>query len=124
MTPRRTALLLVLRSASLLGLFLFPNRSFADVTYTLRIVPGTPAEAALAFKDFGSTVSGDSREVSARGGWTYRIITPPNSRCELRYVATGAPRVDVLGFDLKPIQSRTEAGSTGTVLHCTSPSNQ
>ncbi|MBZ5561029.1 MAG: hypothetical protein LAP13_01265 [Acidobacteriia bacterium] len=94
-----------------------------EVRQTVFLVPGTPAEASAVMEDFGSSVERGARRATAGGGWTYRVVVPPQAECTLTFDAEGATEVTVTSSDAKPVTTRMEKDGTKYTLHATIPSN-
>lgn len=93
----------------------------AEVTHTLPLIPGTPDEAAAVLNPIRSSVDQGARRAEAGGGWTYRLVVPPEARCTLTFTAEGSSAVRVEGADGKPIPSRVERGGDSRTVYVTAP---
>ncbi|MCC6729179.1 MAG: hypothetical protein IT208_07550 [Chthonomonadales bacterium] len=107
--------------AALLCLALWPAPCPAEVLHSLSLEPGTPAEAAVVVNRSASTAEGGARRAAKGGGWTYRVVLPPRTRCQLTYRPDGPVTLRVLDSAGKPLPTRTARAGALRTLHVTAP---
>ena len=95
----------------------------AEVRNTIFLIPGIPAEAAAVLNESGSSIDKGARRAAAGGGWTYRVVVPPQTECMLSFEAEGAPAVSVTASDGKVMATRMNKVGAKYILHATVPMN-
>ncbi len=111
----------VVRFVTFCSLLVLAAVAHAELVIVRSLPPGSADEQAALFKNFGSAVASGERRVYGRGGWIYRIVVPPGSRCLLSFQSQQRPAVSVTGFNGKPLQSRQETGGQAQTVHTTAP---
>lgn len=83
------------------------------ITHTILLVPGTLAESEAINSSVDSVVDQRNRLAEAGGGWTWRVILPPDQTCQLSFQAEG-----VLDFKITTNAGKPLVNEMARVKNC------